>query len=231
MGNYLRALLRLENQPSDDEPGDGVEAPERVAVARARRNPRAYTALLDNLRALDSRLQVPSAVIAGTSSLESAHAIVVGLAARAAQQQVRLGCAELVLAVERRTLQLTNEGEDSARLELSGAPSSGSVGTWLARAGRGHDLLVIEAPSLDASIDAALLGRACDGLVLVVEPRVTTRQSLQKVLEQIRAAGCPVLGLVMNGSREWLPRWLRVFFDAYPRTIQQPKRPPRTTGK
>ncbi len=73
-------------------------------------------------------------------------------------------------------------------------------------------LTIIQAPPLLHSVDAALVARACNGLVLVVEPLHTAREMLRTAVERARTADCRILGLAISGAREWLPRWLRRLF-------------------
>ena len=73
----------------------------------------------------------------------------------------------------------------------------------------GADIVLIEAPPLAGSADAALLARVCDGLVLVVEAAVTSRAELRRAVHLAETSGCRVIGLVMRGKYRALPSWLR----------------------
>jgi hypothetical protein len=91
------------------------------------------------------------------------------------------------------------------------APPVGGAGElerWFERTGS-VDFILVEAPPLDSAADAALLARACDGLMLVVQSEVTPRDSLRRSIRLAEASGCRVLGLVMSEPREALPGWIR----------------------
>jgi hypothetical protein len=104
-------------------------------------------------------------------------------------------------------------GSRTSPCNLKGRPAEEVARRWLEDAISGHDLLIVEAPPLSASVDAALLGRACSGLVLVAEALATARQDLGQAAETARLADCPLLGLVLTGSRDWLPGWLSRIMD------------------
>jgi non-specific protein-tyrosine kinase len=61
-----------------------------------------------------------------------------------------------------------------------------------------YDLVLIDTPPLLSVTDAAALAPATDGVILVVKPGVTKLSALQQALEQLRAVGARVLGVVLN---------------------------------
>ena len=87
--------------------------------------------------------------------------------------------------------------------------SASGLSRWFEHPGGSVDFILVEAPPLDGAADAALLARACDGLVLVVESAVTPRDSLRRAMRVAEASGCRVLGLVMSEPHHTLPNWLR----------------------
>jgi hypothetical protein len=93
--------------------------------------------------------------------------------------------------------------------------SGGSTLTrWFEQSSGGVDFIAIAAPPLDSSVEAALLARACDGLVIVVESEVTPRESLHRAVRLARASGCRLLGLVMSEPKARLPSWWRRLISA-----------------
>ena len=60
------------------------------------------------------------------------------------------------------------------------------------------DMIVIDTPPVLTVTDAAGLAPAVDGVVLVVKPGKTKMSALQQAVEQLRAVGARVLGVVMN---------------------------------
>lgn len=61
-----------------------------------------------------------------------------------------------------------------------------------------YDYIIIDTPPLGSVIDAAIVANECDGSVLVVSSNEISRRFVRKVVNQLRAASCPVLGVVLN---------------------------------
>jgi capsular exopolysaccharide synthesis family protein len=60
------------------------------------------------------------------------------------------------------------------------------------------DTVVLDAPPVNLVTDAALLGCASDGVVLVVRSGTTGEDDLRDAVEHLQAVGAPVLGVVLN---------------------------------
>ena len=60
------------------------------------------------------------------------------------------------------------------------------------------DLILIDTPPVGVVIDAAEIGRRCDGCVLIVNYNTTRRRELVEAKNQMEQSGCPVLGCVIN---------------------------------
>ena len=60
------------------------------------------------------------------------------------------------------------------------------------------DTVVVDAPPVNLVTDAALLGCASDGLVLVVRSGATSEDDLRDAVQHLQAVGAPVLGVVLN---------------------------------
>ncbi|MEM7586077.1 MAG: hypothetical protein AAF560_21990 [Acidobacteriota bacterium] len=246
MSNYFRALLRLEKQSGS--PG-AVTARAAAGEAQARdpladtkpvydissvKKQNAHAALLDALRAVTGREQTPTVVIAGVARSDAVGAVIAGIANQAAQRGVGVQIGDVVVSTTHRILSTREDtpeprgldpeglplaGKTSLPLELSAPATQEALKKWFVGAGAGYDLLIVAAPPLLTSVDAALVARACDGLVLVGEPLVTQRDEFEIAVERARSSGCRVLGLVMNDNQEWLPRFLGRLFGTYPRSI------------
>ncbi|HYD48824.1 MAG TPA: hypothetical protein VEB21_10775 [Terriglobales bacterium] len=67
---------------------------------------------------------------------------------------------------------------------------------------------MVVAPTLATTSDAALLGQACDGVIILVELGRTTRRALAQAVKRIEGASATLLGLIVVGS-EGLPSWAR----------------------
>ncbi len=70
------------------------------------------------------------------------------------------------------------------------------------------DLILIDAPALGPSSEAALLSSVADGVVLVVEARKTRWQVARHALDQVGAQKGKVLGVVLNKRRFYIPGFL-----------------------
>lgn len=60
------------------------------------------------------------------------------------------------------------------------------------------DYILVDTAPLGTVSDAALLATKCDGAVLVVESGKIPYRAAQGVVQQLRDANCPVLGVVLN---------------------------------
>ncbi len=60
------------------------------------------------------------------------------------------------------------------------------------------DMIVIDSPPVNMLADAALLGAAADGVILVVRSGKTQREAMSFAMDQLTAAKAPVIGTVLN---------------------------------
>ena len=74
------------------------------------------------------------------------------------------------------------------------------------------DYVLIDAPALDTSADAAYLGQSSDGVVLVLEANSTNKHAALRACQTLRDAGVPTLAAVLNKRTYPIPasiyRWL-----------------------
>lgn len=61
-----------------------------------------------------------------------------------------------------------------------------------------YDCIIVDTPSLGSVIDAAVIARNCDGVVLVIPSDTYTKPEILTVKEQLEAAGSNILGVVLN---------------------------------
>ena len=80
----------------------------------------------------------------------------------------------------------------------------------LAAARRNHDLVILDAPALLVSSDAALVTDQADGVVMVVRSGVTPMPIVNRALELV--AEERLRGMVLNGAQSAVPGWLRRIF-------------------
>ena len=73
-----------------------------------------------------------------------------------------------------------------------------------------YDYVLVDNAPISAVIDATVVARSCDGVLLVVGSDRTSRRLLRECLAQIRRSGCRVLGAVMNHvQRSHAPAYYR----------------------
>jgi len=176
-----------------------------------------FSSLFDNLRVLGNGVPLGAVVIAGASDFESTKRVADGLANEVIRNRLAASVAELSRAQSQPSLRMRMTSSpmvahaDNAVVHVNTRSTSGSpeLATWLQEARSNHDVVIIEAPPLGLSVDAAVVARSCDGLILVVEPRATTSAALLASVERADAVGCRILGIVTQGKHERLPPWLR----------------------
>lgn len=61
-----------------------------------------------------------------------------------------------------------------------------------------YDYVIIDAPPLGVVIDAVIIGKYCDGAVLVIEQGVIKRKVIQDVIKQLKRGKVRILGAVLN---------------------------------
>ena len=61
-----------------------------------------------------------------------------------------------------------------------------------------YDYVIIDAPPLGVVIDAAIIGKYCDGAVLVIEQGVIKRKVVQDVIKQLKRGKVRILGAILN---------------------------------
>ena len=61
-----------------------------------------------------------------------------------------------------------------------------------------YDYVILDAPPLGVVIDAVIIGKYCDGAVLVIEQGVIKRKVVQDVIKQLKRGGVRILGAVLN---------------------------------
>ncbi len=172
-----------------------------------------YAILFDNMHAMANGKPISTVVFAAASTRENVTQVIGGLAEESRRRNCTLCHAALGQWQGRPVLKTrpsAGPGDEGSAIPvaLRGGPLEEPAARWLEQARSRHDLVVIEAPPLGLSLDGAMLARHCDGLVLVVEPFVTTQVALRTAIQRARGASCNVLGLVVHGARDDMPRWL-----------------------
>ena len=61
-----------------------------------------------------------------------------------------------------------------------------------------YDVIIIDTPPLGSVIDAAVVSKYCDGVVLVIASGAVSYRFARGIKEQLVRTGCPILGCVLN---------------------------------
>lgn len=61
-----------------------------------------------------------------------------------------------------------------------------------------YDYVIIDTPPLGSVIDSAIIAQNCDGVAIVMEARAISRKFAERVIDQVRKTGCPILGVILN---------------------------------
>jgi len=61
-----------------------------------------------------------------------------------------------------------------------------------------YDYIIIDAPSIGVVIDAAIVAKQCDGVVMVIEQGKISRRMIHQAVEQLQRTGTQILGAVLN---------------------------------
>lgn len=237
MSEYFRVLKRIERDQPDttarparsstarhlrSQPSSAVSRPVRhqpasSAVALPAGADAAFAKLFDNIRTLANGNPVRALVFAGASASEPVRAVMSGLSAQVESRGLTVVTGNLSYSdghpmLRSRSLGVAASSDESVtavRLDLAGPDAAVELTAWLQETDRVADLVLIEGRSLDQSVDAALLARSCDGLVIVATTEMTAREALTSAAERAKAVGCRTFGLVLRSSPDHMPRWLR----------------------
>lgn len=61
-----------------------------------------------------------------------------------------------------------------------------------------YDFVIIDTPPMANLIDGAIIGKSCDGAVIVIESGGISYRVLQKVKRQLERSDCRIIGTVLN---------------------------------
>lgn len=166
--------------------------------------------LLDNIRLISNGRESRMVVFCGASNAEAVEQLANALAIHAEGSGMQTVLARLQRTAGGTTVvPASGSASDVLTVDLDAGTSPEALNGWVQRLAPASDLIIITGPPLASSIDAALLACASDGLVIVAESEVTERAALQVAAERARIAGCKTLGVVMHGTKNRVPRWLR----------------------
>jgi Mrp family chromosome partitioning ATPase len=117
---------------------------------------------------------------------------------------------------------VASDGRDEGEVVASQRPChdkeqfyrSAELASWLARQRKRYDYILFVAPPIGRLADGTLLGRLCDGVVIVVAAGATRHEALTRAREQLDRSGVNVIGAVLNRVRDEAPALLRRYLSA-----------------
>jgi Mrp family chromosome partitioning ATPase len=65
----------------------------------------------------------------------------------------------------------------------------------------GYDAVVLDSPPVLAIVDAVVLSRYADGVLVVIDGRRSRRRTVRRAVQTLRAVEAPILGIVFNRAR------------------------------
>lgn len=78
-----------------------------------------------------------------------------------------------------------------------------------------YDYILIDTPPMMNIIDAAIVGKVCDGAVMVIESELVSYRMAQRVLSQLQKSGCRILGAVLNKVDTKRERYYSYYYSKY----------------
>lgn len=90
----------------------------------------------------------------------------------------------------------------------------------LAAARESFDYVLVDTPPIGAVIDAAVVAKNCDGIMMVFAADRVRGRFAKKCIEQLQKSGCPILGAVLNmvphrSKREYSKYYKRYYGHYY----------------
>ncbi len=197
--------------------------PPRRSAGQTQARKESFARAFDNLRAIAVDSGLRSIVVAPCSGREAVEDVIAGLATEANRHELQTFSARLRFSdgryvIGEHTRFLTNSASldpeaqkmaDPISFRLNAGTLPAELTGWIEAAESACDLLIIHGPALGHNVDAALVGRGTDGVILVIEPHMTTHEDLRAAVERARSVHCNILGIVANGTRDELPAWMR----------------------
>lgn len=72
------------------------------------------------------------------------------------------------------------------------------MGELLDQLAEDYRYVIVDSPPLDSVSDGALIASLCDGAILVVRSRMTSKRLVRQSLQQLERVRCRLLGMVLN---------------------------------
>ena len=86
-----------------------------------------------------------------------------------------------------------------------------------------YNYILIDTPPIGTVIDAAVIGRCCDGAIFLIEPGNARYKDAQKAFSQLERSGCRILGAVMNKIDTKSDKYYSSYYKHYGEYYKRPE--------
>ena len=76
--------------------------------------------------------------------------------------------------------------------------SSQRFETLIETARKHYDYIIIDCPPVGMVVDASIIAKQCDGVIILIEAGEVKYRLAQEVVSKMRNTNCPILGVVLN---------------------------------
>ena len=97
----------------------------------------------------------------------------------------------------------------------SGLLSENVFQVFLKKVREYYSYILIDTPPIGTVVDAAVIGRYCDGAVFLIEPGNVRYKDAQRALSQLERSGCQILGAVMNKIDTKADKYYSFYYKHY----------------
>jgi Mrp family chromosome partitioning ATPase len=113
---------------------------------------------------------------------------------------------DLAVRIADGNLWLIPAGAPATQAEEPGA--SDRLRSQMSELGKEFDYILIDAPPIQSSADAVLLGQVAEGVILVVEANSTRREAARRAMQTLEGANVRLLGVILNNRTFPIPEAL-----------------------
>ena len=97
----------------------------------------------------------------------------------------------------------------------SGLLSENVFQVFLKKVREYYSYILRDTPPIGPVVDAAVIGRYCDGAVFLLEPGNGRYKDAQRALSQLERSGCQILGAVMNKIDTKADKYYSFYYKHY----------------
>lgn len=121
-----------------------------------------------------------------------------GVVGSSSGSRITISAGVAISTTETENLWVLHAGREAESLDPSEYLGSESMGSLLAELRDIADFVLIDTPPLLISSDVVALAPLTDGVLLVVDPHLAQRSTLEQAQHELKLIDIPVLGVVVN---------------------------------